>query len=226
MREAPGDGKTSFELWIVQEWCGLGTLTDFALKGTVFKDSTNGSWNCVAQIGCEIASAASYLHSRRIIHGDLSANNVLLTVSCCPKGYIAKVTDFGMSRILGDSQAIETKSMGAVASMPPELFSLADGKALVTPKVDVYAFGIVFWMLCNSSLPHEGLTFFQIVAKSSNRKSNEPALEMKASVPEPFCKVFLQTTEKDPENRPPFVEVVHNLLSTTKMSFFVRNPSV
>lgn len=44
----------------------------------------------------EVASAITYLHSLNILHGDLTAGNVLLTSSTAisgdPRGFVAKVS--------------------------------------------------------------------------------------------------------------------------------------
>ena len=45
---------------------------------------------------CDIALALDYLHSNGIHHRDLSSNNILLAAGCSQ----AKITDFGMSRIV------------------------------------------------------------------------------------------------------------------------------
>ena len=53
----------------------------------------------------------SYLHARHIVHGDLKTANVLLsTCESAPFGRMAKVTDFGISRALQVSRAIQWRS--------------------------------------------------------------------------------------------------------------------
>ena len=84
-----------------------------------------------------IVQAVSYLHSRSIIHRDLSSANVLM------KGNIAKVTDFGMSKLL-DLSTINpldlTGCPGTKHYMPPE--------ALTNPpdynhKIDIFSVGVL-----------------------------------------------------------------------------------
>jgi hypothetical protein len=49
----------------------------------------------------EVAQALMHLHSRNVIHGDLKTANVLLaTCPSAPFGRRAKVTDFGISKLL------------------------------------------------------------------------------------------------------------------------------
>jgi len=193
------------EVWIVQEWCGMGTLGD---KSIVRKISQRGGFKCIAEVCCEIASACSYLHSRGIVHGDLSGNNVLLCVGHCAKGFVAKVGDFGMARVLGDNDALETKSMGTVSSMPPELF--VNDRPSLTTKVDVYAFGILLWIMCKGELPFDGLEPPQIVVMVATGRGD---LTLPPDVPTELQSVYRDCTARLPGARLPFDKVIPSLLA-------------
>lgn len=60
------------------------------------------------------ASLLQYLHDSGILHGDLKSQNVLLkSVRTDKRGYVAKLCDFGLSRLIGDLQThVETGSYG------------------------------------------------------------------------------------------------------------------
>ena len=64
----------------------------------------------------DIAQALVYIHSKDIIHRDLSSNNVLLLAGR------AKITDFGMSKLLEANRRMTPLTMcpGTLAYMPPE----------------------------------------------------------------------------------------------------------
>ena len=85
----------------------------------------------------DIALALDYLHSNGIIHRDLSSNNVLLIA-----GSRAKVTDFGMSKLLDAApQMIPlTQCPGTAAYMPPEAFNVPP---MYTSKLDCFAHGVL-----------------------------------------------------------------------------------
>jgi serine/threonine protein kinase len=98
------------------------------------------------QILHNIASAMIYLHGQNIIHGDLRTPNVLVI----EKGdlIIAKLTDFGMARVLDSkSQAHVTTTTIDEDYLPPEVFSHQEYKdkkknwAKLTKSVDVFCFG-------------------------------------------------------------------------------------
>mmetsp|Transcript_13465 Transcript_13465/g.30821 ORF Transcript_13465/g.30821 Transcript_13465/m.30821 type:complete len:566 (-) Transcript_13465:96-1793(-) len=197
------------EVWIVQEWCSLGTLNQKLSRKEIFE---HGGFNEVIEVCAEIGSAASYLHSRGIIHGDLTASNVLLADRMCPKGYTAKVSDFGLARVLDNGQSgINTASMGTVTYMPPELFQL-EGCTL-TKKVDIYAFGVIMWQLCTSATPFEGLQPTQVVVMVAQGAT----LELPPSVPPLLAKVFKQSVARKPADRPGFDRIVADLLAMIKL---------
>ncbi len=87
----------------------------------------------------DTGSGLVYLHSRRppIIHGDLTARNILLTSSLT-----AKITDMGNSRMvtLKPAQLAQTlsKNPGTTVYMPPEALSESHRYG---PSLDVFSFG-------------------------------------------------------------------------------------
>ena len=90
----------------------------------------------------DVALALAYLHSNAIIHRDLSSNNVLLI----GEGSRAKVTDFGMSKLMDMNPRMTplTQVPGTPAYMPPE--------ALISPphyssKLDCFSHA---WSTCPS----------------------------------------------------------------------------
>ena len=100
----------------------------------------------------DIALALSFLHSNKIIHRDLSSNNVLLRGNV-----LAKVTDFGMAR-LGDinpqaTRFTSTMCPGTDIYMPPEAIK---DKPVYTEKMDCFSFGIVTLQILTRLFPKPG----------------------------------------------------------------------
>jgi serine/threonine protein kinase len=193
----------------VQEWCGLGTLNAKIAKKELLSSL---NFEEVIEVCAEISSAASYLHSRGIIHGDLTASNVLLAERCVPKGYTAKVTDFGLARILDSGASkIDTATMGTVTYMPPELFQL-EGSCL-TKKVDVYAFGVIMWQMCTGRPPFENLLPTQVVVMVASGAT----LELPVHVPPALAQVHKQCMSREPEERPEFDRIIQSMLKMMKL---------
>lgn len=198
-----------YELWVVQEWCGLGTLWQKICSHQIL---LQGGFSEVVEVSAEIASAAHYLHCRGIIHGDLTANNVLLLERDCLKGYTTKLSDFGLARVLDRGKsAISKATMGTVQYMPPELFQRDGGH--LTKKVDVYSFGILVWQLCTGSIPFEGLQPSQIVVMVAQGA----LLEMPGNVPDRLSRLYTQSVSRQPADRPRFGKIIQDLLKIVRL---------
>jgi serine/threonine protein kinase len=76
-------------------------------------------WALFCQVGIykallDTASGLDYLHSIGVVHGDLKTANVLLKGSAKDvRGFMCKITDFGLSRVLYlDATHISTATYG------------------------------------------------------------------------------------------------------------------
>ena len=100
----------------------------------------------------DIALAIAYLHSNGIIHRDLSGNNVLIVA-----GSRAKVTDFGMSKLVDASSRITRRTLtqcpGTEVYMPPEALK---EPPVYTKKLDCFSFGVLVVQTQTRLYPNPG----------------------------------------------------------------------
>nr|BAJ88723.1 predicted protein [Hordeum vulgare subsp. vulgare] len=113
-----------------------------SLDGHLFEKSNAAvavlNWNTRYQIALGVAKGLSYLHQgchKCIIHCDIKPGNILVDAS-----FVPKIADFGLAAFVGrDFSRVLTTFRGTAGYLAPEWLS---GVA-VTPKIDVYGFGMV-----------------------------------------------------------------------------------
>ena len=200
--ELPGKS-TRKEIWIVQEWCDRGTLNGYCdvprTSGLGLRQAKN--------ILCEISTGCQYLHSKDIIHGDLTSNNVLLksrdSTGPLELDFVCKVCDFGLARVLEEGvSTLLTSQLGTVSHMPPELLRLEHKR--LTKKADIYALGILLYQVLLGRLPFAEMVATQIIIFIASGKR----LQLDETVPEVVRQIFMGCTAVEPEQRPAAEELV------------------
>jgi len=129
-----------------------GLVSPFCKSGNAF-NYANGKPEARLDLIIGTAKGLEFLHSKGVIHGDMKGRNVLVD----DLG-IARVTDFGFSRVLEQSGYTTDLSATSVY-MAPELMGVPEGEPempVVTQASDVYAFGMVVLELLTGKPPWYG----------------------------------------------------------------------
>ena len=99
----------------------------------------------------DVSVGLQYLHSKNVIHGDLTVKNVLLTEK--KKG---KICDFGMSKIFDPEKVCMrlTGRPGNPLYMPPEAHAdYFRVKSTALDKFDVFSFGVLILHVFTQKIP-------------------------------------------------------------------------
>ncbi|CAH1444131.1 unnamed protein product [Lactuca virosa] len=153
------------EQMLVYEYISNGTLKD-NLSG---KSGMRLNWMKRLTIALDSAKGLTYLHELAnppIIHRDIKSNNILVDDQL-----IAKVADFGLSKLLGDSKDyVSTQVKGTLGYMDPEYYMTQQ----LTEKSDVYSFGVVLLELLTARPPiHKGKYIVREVNEAIDNSPNE-----------------------------------------------------
>jgi hypothetical protein len=96
----------------------------------------------VVTIGIALSDALAHAHGHGIVHRDVKPSNVLIPQAPASAGEVAKLTDFGVARLIDAEQLTVTGDViGTLAYMAPEQ---ADGRP-AGPAADVYSLALVLY---------------------------------------------------------------------------------
>ncbi|XP_035839949.1 probable LRR receptor-like serine/threonine-protein kinase At1g07650 isoform X6 [Helianthus annuus] len=125
------------QLLLIYEYMENNSLSH-ALLGNEKRLKAKLTWPVRFKICLGIARGLVYLHEEsqlKIIHRDIKASNVLLD-----EDFNAKISDFGLAKLHDDQNThVTTRVVGTMFYMAPEYAT----RGYLTPKADVYGFGIV-----------------------------------------------------------------------------------
>ncbi|CAA6660075.1 unnamed protein product [Spirodela intermedia] len=133
---------TDGSLFLVYEYIENGNLSQH-LRGSSGKGPL--SWSVRTKIGLDSARGLEYIHEHTVplyIHRDIKSANILID-----EKLRAKVADFGLTKFTKPGDAsLQSKVVGTFGYMSPEYARYGE----VSPKVDVYAFGVVLYELISA----------------------------------------------------------------------------
>jgi tRNA A-37 threonylcarbamoyl transferase component Bud32 len=156
------------------------------------KDGRQLSQEEIVDIGASVGKAVAYAHKRGMIHRDVKPANVMLNV----QGE-AILTDFGITKIVGDTQHTATGAVvGTALYMAPEQIK---GEA-IDPRVDIYSLGVMLFEMAAGRRPFEADSAMTIMMMHVN----DPVPDLRQLNPSTTAEmsdVISKALEKNPDNR-------------------------
>ncbi|XP_010450843.1 PREDICTED: putative receptor-like protein kinase At5g39000 [Camelina sativa] len=204
------------EMVLVYEYMQHGTVRDHLYKRNKFSDPPL-SWKRRLEICIGAARGLQYLHTgakHTIIHRDIKTTNILLD-----ENFVAKVSDFGLSRVGPTSASqthVSTVVRGTLGYLDPEYFR----RQVLTEKSDVYSFGVVlFEVLCcrpikMQSDPLEQADLIRWVKENYEKGTVDEIIDQDLSVDitsvslEKFCEIAVRCVQDRGIERPSMNDVV------------------
>uniref|UniRef100_A0A8C7SYD4 non-specific serine/threonine protein kinase n=1 Tax=Oncorhynchus mykiss TaxID=8022 RepID=A0A8C7SYD4_ONCMY len=187
------------KLWIMIEFCPGGAVDATMLE------LDRGLIEPQIQVICkQMLEALVYLHSIKIIHRDLKAGNILLTL----EGDI-KLADFGVSAQNTKTLQRRDSFIGTPYWMAPEVVMCETMKdAPYDYKADIWSLGITLIELAQIEPPHHELNPMRVLLKIA--KSEPPTLEQPSKWSREFKDFLKKSLDKNPESRPDAAQLLEH----------------
>ncbi|KAM8966187.1 focal adhesion kinase 1 isoform 3-T3 [Pelodytes ibericus] len=182
---------TENPVWIIMELCTLGELRSFLQVRKYSLDLAS-----LILYAYQLSTALAYLESKRFVHRDIAARNVLVSSSDC-----VKLGDFGLSRYMEDSTYYKaSKGKLPIKWMAPESINFRR----FTSASDVWMFGVCMWeILMYGVKPFQGVKNNDVIGRIENGER----LPMPPNCPPTLYSLMTKCWAYDPSRRPRFTEL-------------------
>ncbi|KAK5606775.1 putative serine/threonine protein phosphatase [Crenichthys baileyi] len=182
---------TENPVWIIMELCTLGELRSFLQVRKYSLDLAT-----LILYSYQLSTALAYLESKRFVHRDIAARNVLVSTVDC-----VKLGDFGLSRYMEDSSYYKaSKGKLPIKWMAPESINFRR----FTTASDVWMFGVCMWeILMYGIKPFQGVKNNDVIGRIENGER----LAMPPQCPPTLYSLMTKCWSYDPSKRPRFNEL-------------------
>ncbi|XP_028591924.1 focal adhesion kinase 1 isoform X10 [Podarcis muralis] len=182
---------TENPVWIIMELCTLGELRSFLQVRKYNLDLAS-----LILYAYQLSTALAYLESKRFVHRDIAARNVLVSSTDC-----VKLGDFGLSRYMEDSTYYKaSKGKLPIKWMAPESINFRR----FTSASDVWMFGVCMWeILMHGIKPFQGVKNNDVIGRIENGER----LPMPPNCPPTLYSLMTKCWAYDPSRRPRFTEL-------------------
>ncbi|XP_076678517.1 sterile20-like kinase isoform X3 [Andrena cerasifolii] len=201
------------KLWMLIEYCDGGAVDSIMVE--LEKALTEPQISYVCQ---QMTKGLAFLHKARVIHRDLKAGNVLLTMA----GGV-KIADFGVSAKNKHTLQKHDTFIGTPYWMAPEVVLCETFRDNPYDfKVDIWSLGITLIEFAQMEPPNHEMSPMRVLLKI--QKSDPPKLDQPGRWSKDFNDFIAKALIKDPASRPTAEELIkHPFISRTLDSKPIRD---
>ena len=194
-------------LYLVTELCDM-TLKDLISR----RERQRLALEPALSLAMQISEGLAYLHESGVVHRDLSASNIFLSLDAQGGTVSAKIGDFGLSRRTAEQTSM-TALIGTIQYMAPEMLtSAAAGRVEYSAAVDVFSLGVILWQLVTCEMPYAAILAthnrFQLLQRIA-RDGLRP--ELPSHAPPALVSLIEECWAEAEHARPPSSDLVRRL---------------
>ena len=146
----------------------------------------------VLEAAAQVADALAYAHGHKVVHRDIKPSNIIYDRA----SGLAKITDFGVARMLDSDRTRTGTILGSPSYMSPE--QVAGNK--VDGRSDLFSLGTTLYQLLSGSLPFRGDSVANVMYQIANAKT-PPLRKARQGLPAPVTRLVMRALQKDPGKR-------------------------
>ena len=192
------------QLCIIMEFVHGKTLTHYVESGYIF------SIRQIIDISMQLADALGTVHRAGIIHRDLKTENVMLLETVTGR-FSVKILDFGIAKFMDRTKERTTKE-GVIVGTPEFMSPEQCYGQTVDHRADIYAFGILMYVMICNKLPFEAETSVALLRKQVEAPTPPCVRPDHSEVPADLEAIVNKCLMKAPEDRyQSFEEVITDL---------------
>jgi serine/threonine protein kinase len=185
------DGET---LFLVMEYLEGETLADLLERGGV-------PFHQVLALIVQAMRGVAEAHRQGIVHRDIKPDNIFLARQIDQPEPIAKVLDFGISKLDAPGGLSLTQTGSALGTPLYMSYEQLSGSRDVDARSDVYAFGVILYEALTGMLPYSAENFAELAAKVITSEPPAPR-QIRPDIPERLEAIVVWAMKKRREERP------------------------
>ena len=169
------------------------------------------NWKETLHFAIQIGKALEHAHSRGIIHRDIKPHNVMVL-----KNGSVKVTDFGIARMVSQTNSLTKEALGSVHYLSPE--QAKGGR--VSNCSDLYSLGVVMYEMMTGRPPYDGETPVSVAIQHISGKAPMPST-LNPNIPGGLEQIIMKAMAHEPTDRYPTAGAM-----LYDMDEFRKNPTI
>ena len=156
--------------------------------------TTTVGFRAAAALMQKVAEALAYAHGQGVLHRDIKPSNILMD------GEEPKLADFGLATELAAGSGLThlTSVLGTPHYLAPE--AMSGGSAALTVASDLYAMGVVLFLLLTGRTPFAGASLAELPSILAQVEPPSPRL-LAPGLPRDLETICLKCLERDPGRR-------------------------
>ena len=163
----------------------------------------------------QVLDALQVAHQAGIVHRDLKASNIVV-IAMAGGQELVKIVDFGIAKVIASGTYARLTDTGVLVGSPQYMAPEQLRGEETDHRADIYAVGVVFYMMLTGQRPFDGDTMALVQAILKERPM--PAHEIVATVAPDLTAIVECALEKDRTARFPTAEAMAEALTTWQRS--------